>query len=148
MKKCQYCTGDNSNNAGLCAYCGRPFPKPQPTKRKPLSTATILVIIVISLVCFWGIFLLVWPREPASVSPSQSAWYACRTFTEDRLKSPLTAKFERYNEDKVTQFNSVEWVVHLNVDSKNSFGAMMRSNIECRVRSEGENWRLITFKEN
>jgi len=146
MKNCPYCTGQNPDNAAICAYCRRPFPTSSPARKKT-SSLTAFVILVIIVVCIGGAVLIFGRDDDTSTSPSQSAWYTCRMFIEDHLKAPKTAEFERYNASRVYQLNTSEWIVTMRVDAQNSFGAMIRSDFKCQLRDEGETWRLIDLQE-
>lgn len=146
MKTCPRCTGPNHNNARICEYCGKPFAPPAPRKKQDWG-AILLVVVVVGL-CLGFAFLFNKNDDEPSVTTSQSAWYACRQFVEERLKAPKTADFETYKEYKVTHIDYDEWKVTMTVDAENSFGAMIRSEFECQVRDEGDNWRLISIDEN
>jgi len=145
MKNCPYCTGENSDHENTCVYCGRPLPKPA---RKKLSIwAFLLISLVVIVLCIGVASMIGGGDSETSISPSESAWYACRQFTEARLKAPKTAEFERYNSSKVSRLNAVEWVVRMNVDAENSFGAMLANEFECVLQDLGENWKLISIEE-
>lgn len=61
----------------------------------------------------------------------------CERFLEDRLKSPSTAEFDLTTTGGPTTFTSAG-----TVDSQNGFGAMVRSDVTCTVRLDGDTWRL------
>lgn len=145
MKNCPYCTGENSDRERTCAYCGRPLPKPA---SKKLSIWAFLLISLVAIVLWIGLGTMIGSGDSEkSISPSESAWYACRQFTEDRLKAPKTAEFERYNSAKVTKYDYDEWKVSMYVDAENSFGAMLRNGFNCHLQDKGDSWYLISIVE-
>ncbi|MBA4376972.1 MAG: hypothetical protein C0401_12490 [Anaerolinea sp.] len=145
MKKCQYCTGENSDRESTCAFCGRPLPKP--ASKKLSIWAFLLISLVVIALCIGVASMISGGDSETSISPSESAWYACRQFVEDRLKAPKTADFERYDANKVTKYNKSEWIVTITVDAQNSFGAMIRSEFICSVRDQGDTWKLLSLEE-
>jgi len=62
---------------------------------------------------------------------------ACKDFVKDRLKSPASAEF-----DATAKGEAGVYVVTGTVDSENSFGAMMRNEFSCKVKLDGDTWRL------
>ena len=52
----------------------------------------------------------------------------CEGFAGKRLKSPASAEY-----DLTATRDGGQWVVTGTVDSQNGFGAMIRSNVECRI---------------
>ncbi len=52
----------------------------------------------------------------------------CEGFAGKRLKSPASAEY-----DLAAAKDAGQWVVTGTVDSQNGFGAMIRSNVECRI---------------
>lgn len=67
---------------------------------------------------------------------SISTWEAeqhCEDFAEKRLKAPGSAEF-----DLTATGGPTYYTVTGTVDSENSFGAMLRSDLTCELRVEGE----------
>lgn len=144
MKACLHCTGQNPENAQICEYCGQPF---QVVEKKRKGSRVYILWILVAIGLFFWILTLTPNNNKPSLTTSESAWYACRQFIEDRLKAPTTAKFEHYNAAKVLVYANAEWRVFMVVDAENSFGAMIRSDFFCQLREEGENWRLLRIEE-
>jgi hypothetical protein len=61
----------------------------------------------------------------------------CKDFVKDRLKSPASAEFDTDVKGKAGVYTVVG-----TVDSENSFGAMMRNEFSCKVKLDGDTWRL------
>jgi hypothetical protein len=66
----------------------------------------------------------------------------CETFVERQLKAPSTADFTGASASGAAG----HYTVRGQVDSENSFGAMIRNSYVCEVRSAGgDNWNLINL---
>lgn len=64
-----------------------------------------------------------------------------RNFVKDVLKSPASAEFEN---EKVWYLKDSTFMVKGTVDSQNSFGAMLRSYFECKVKQvDRDNWIVL-----
>jgi hypothetical protein len=64
-------------------------------------------------------------------------------FVKKQLTAPATAKFPRYEESFVEDLGSIEhrFRVTAYVDSQNSFGALLRTNYTCIVKSfDAKTW--------
>lgn len=61
----------------------------------------------------------------------------CERFLEDRLKSPATADF-----DLTTTGGPATFTASGTVDSENGFGAMVRSDVTCKITLSGDTWNL------
>lgn len=77
-----------------------------------------------------------------SVDTSEDAQYdaerVCKEqFIAKRLKAPSTADY-----DLTVSGGPDTYVVSGTVDSENSFGAKLRSNVTCEVTIVGDQWRL------
>ena len=149
MKKCPYCTGENQDKASVCVFCGRAFPKVQSVKPKQ-TCGSVAMFLFLGIGGIIALILLLsgGPSKPEPLTKSQSAWYTCRQFVEDRLKAPKTADFETYKENQVSHVDYDEWKVNMNVDAENSFGAMLRSEFSCHLQDKGETWYLISIVED
>lgn len=79
--------------------------------------------------------------EPSAEDLTFDARRVCHGFIDDRLRSPGSSDFEETSEMDVTQ-SGATYVVRGKVDAQNGFGATVRSNYTCTVRSVGSQWRL------
>lgn len=66
----------------------------------------------------------------------KAAESACEDFVRDQLKSPSTAEFTG-----TSSTGSGPWTVTGEVDSENSFGAMIRASWSCEIRLDGDTFR-------
>lgn len=91
------------------------------------------------------------PTKTAAPTPEDDrhieASLICEKFVKDRLKSPSTAEFASLIWDGITVekegdvYSMRSWV-----DSQNGFGAMIRTQFLCKVRPEGDQWRLVDLQ--
>jgi len=96
------------------------------------------------------------PQQPAQIDYASDAKWACREFVADHLKAPSTAKFPNYNNFIAEKVNNKEtkakgyivYSVYGEVDSQNSFGAMLRSRFMCEVikNSSANTWHLVRIQ--
>lgn len=78
------------------------------------------------------------------------AWVMCQDFIEDRLVSPGSAKYPWGYSDYTTYLGDGSYRVRAYVDSQNSFGALIRTQFECKITYVGdETWHLdsLAFDE-
>lgn len=62
----------------------------------------------------------------------------CEKNVKKKLKSPSTAEFARITEVSAEQStDQTKWVIRTHVDSQNSFGATVRSQVVCDVIPKG-----------
>lgn len=72
-----------------------------------------------------------------------SAFVMSQLFVKKQLKAPSTADFPTYNESFVTDLGGGKFRVSAYVDAQNSFGAQVRSNFTCVLKSsDGDTWNL------
>ena len=77
------------------------------------------------------------------------AFVMSKEFVIKRLKAPSTADFPWYDESFVTDLGGGEFRVSAYVDAQNSFGAKIRSNYTCVLKStDGNNWTLESINNN
>lgn len=83
-------------------------------------------------------------KSPQASEPDAlSAYTMCQQFTEQRLKAPSTAKWPWGYSDKTTDLGGGRYRVRTYVDAQNSFGAMIRNQVDCTVRFVGgDKWQL------
>jgi hypothetical protein len=81
------------------------------------------------------------PDDPDVIGDDIGAQVVCQDFVERQLKAPSTADF---GDEEVEHIRGPVWEVVGEVDSENSFGAMIRNNYVCRVKFTGDdNWQLV-----
>ncbi len=84
---------------------------------------------------------------------SSMAFIICQQYTKQNLASPASADFPFLPTD-VRGFKSQSYIIQTYVDSQNKFGAMLRTQILCKVKYKGltangnetadiRNWELI-----
>lgn len=78
--------------------------------------------------------------EPASSSTPEDlslhAWTVCKGAVEEKLKAPSTADFP-WLPDKVSTDGEGLYIVLGHVDAQNSFGAVLRSQVGCKLKYQG-----------
>ncbi len=95
-------------------------------------------------------------QQSATVDYANDAKWACREFAADNLKAPSTAKFPNYNNFIAKKVNNKEtrakgyivYSVYGEVDSQNSFGAMLHSRFMCEVikNTSADTWHLVRIE--
>lgn len=118
-----------------------------PKKRKILNVSAIAlaIIFVVSLSIYFN-HLFYGNIEP--MTQEKRAYYMAEYSVEKVLKSPKTADFLGYSQSIVTKISDDgDYLVKLQVDSENSFGAMIRSTFTVKVKNVGDQWILIDIKE-
>ena len=94
---------------------------------------------------FLGIWIVVPETDPTSATESNNnamAYIMCQQFTEKRLTSPGSADWPFAGARSTTTLPANRYRVQTHVDSQNTFGAMLRTQVDCIVRVEGQEWFL------
>jgi len=88
--------------------------------------------------------------DSGSSGPDEfGAFYISKQFVEKRLKAPSTADFCSYSDATVTDLGGGRFKVIAYVDAQNSFGAKIRTNYTCVVKStDGDTWSLESININ
>lgn len=80
------------------------------------------------------------PTPPPTPAPNfaPTAYTYCKHFTEKRLKAPASAQWPAFSAiaKDVENLGDGRFKVLAHVDSQNSFGAMLRSKVNCTVRKD------------
>jgi hypothetical protein len=97
--------------------------------------AVALLLVLVALGAFGGGDDASGPNESAKRADAERV---CKEkFIADRLKAPSTAEY-----DLDVSGGPVTYTVQGTVDSENGFGAMLRSDVTCVVRDDGDKWTL------
>jgi hypothetical protein len=104
-----------------------------------------LIIALVMVVCSFGTVY----AQLNSVEEIEATTWAME-FVKQSLKSPTTAKFQSAPDfcvaplkDKKGNRLNHAWEVSGYVDSQNSYGAMMRTNWNVKLKNNGSSWQLL-----
>lgn len=111
-----------------------------PAKLGPVGN-TIVVVIVIAIVAFCAFGNHGGDSKDKQSAKNADATSACEKFVKDDLKSPASAQFS--GED-VSHDGSI-YTVTGDVDSDNSFGALIRNSFTCTIRDDDTVWTLVSM---
>lgn len=103
-------------------------------------TAWWVYALVIAVIALCGLFIFRSNHTNATPEDlSRDAQRACEeNFIPGKLKAPASAKFSG---ESVTHAGET-YTVSGQVDSENSFGALIRAPFTCVMRSDGDKWDL------
>lgn len=144
MTTCNECGRDISDTVKKCPHCG---------KRKPRSKKLLWWFLGFAGV--GGVIQALVPQSPSkpyNPCTPYEAYIASKGLVARGLKSPSTAKFERYRDANVARIGggtqgkqtkapavqSCRYRVTAYVDSQNSFGAMLRTQYQADVFLSGK----------
>ncbi len=111
---------------------------PQPAAKKNGGGWIALGVAAVIAVCVIGSAVKGCGGSSGQDDGSASATAGCEELVKDRLKAPSTAEFSGESADG----SAGSYTVTGDVDSQNSFGAMLRSHFTCTVHSSGNEWKL------
>jgi hypothetical protein len=154
---CNSCGKEVSPKAKNCPHCGQPKPwKKKPSAKRVLIGLVLVIFAVIMISNIGG-------ESDKSASPGpeakpaasaedklkhelETACYIARSFVRKKLKVPGSAEFPLCSEVQTWRVPKQEGVYRSQgyVDSKNTFGVMVRTQYVCTVKDIGnEKWALV-----
>jgi len=142
---CPECKKEVSKTAKVCPHCGYKLKK----KKGCLYYIGIAILIVIGLVI---IELATQDNSSSSdrdFGGERLAYNLSKDYVLQNLKSPKSAKFPGLFESKnhVTDLGGGRYKIVSWVDSKNSFGAEIRTEYSCiMVNKGGDKWGIEELK--
>lgn len=104
----------------------------------------IIVLVIVVIILIFSSFSDK-PSEPDDIM----AYIMAKSFVENQLKAPSTAKFADSWDSTITKTGLDTWKVISYVDSQNSFGAMIRTHFTVVIKfTENDKCRLISLDYN
>lgn len=85
--------------------------------------------------------------EQLELQRTASARGACRAFIRQALHDPGSAEFAVNTDWVATETAPGSWLVVVPLRAANAFGATVRTRFACRIRLDGETWRLVSLDE-
>lgn len=155
LKPCKECGKEISTEAKACPHCG----KKNPTSAAGLSRGAIGFLVLIIVIAFAAAIEkndapTPAPETPAAIAAEKAhdsinlqlevAKQMCHDAAMKSLKSPATAQFH----DEETYFKDLgksRSHIQLQVDAQNSFGALVRTTVDCKTRQTAKNVILTSI---
>lgn len=153
LRDCFECRTKISTSAKTCPKCGAT--QPIPTRPTVWIIGGLFAVVVII-----GVANSIGPEEPRPapriLTPEQkaekyladskvAAAYACRDLIKKTLHDPESAQWDRPWFTEATIAANV-WQVQVTGRAKNRLGAYALATYECKMRRDGDDWRLIGIK--
>ena len=167
-RECPFCKEKIHESATLCKHCRSELPPlPPPPEKKWYQTwkGLLLILFIISVL---GKAIEDTPQKPKLTPQEEAAKQAekqrsndnldaktyDKLYIEKALKAHTTAKWQNSMDfyadnakDKKGQPIKDIWVVSGYVDAQNSFGAMIRTQWQVKLKKIGaESWKLLDIK--
>jgi hypothetical protein len=162
--QCPSCANEVSDEAASCPKCGfffEPYltplvaggnqPSPAIPAPEPITAAqTILglgcAVVMLSILGYGGCFTMFSGKPTPEVTTGDK--YSAQAYTEEFisrvLKAPSTAQYSNWN---VKDSGGGKWTVICDVDSQNSFGAMLRKKFIVTLTITGDNAHMNSINE-
>lgn len=102
-------------------------------KRNALLGKVAIVVVLVGVV-----LAAMWTSARSDSGNAGEAVAQCEGFADQRLKSPASADY-----DLGAVESDGRWTVTGTVDSQNSFGAMIRNDVECVIELDDNSARLV-----
>lgn len=146
LEFCPACTKRISVDATSCPKCGHPLPEGwaevEKAKRRKIVLYGFLGIVVLALAISLGAQLFDSGSDPCG--ERDRAFFEAKQFVTARLKSPRSASFPMNFQANVAMKSCGLWLIGSYVDSRNSFGAKIRTRFLATVeRLSDGTWKLV-----
>jgi len=140
--QCRECGKEVSSEAKACPYCGA-----KPSKGLGIGA---LVLIIGAVVLIGNMVTPGGGAAPVGQSGvndmATSALGACMTWIKQSLHDPSSAEFMDSSSANATEQDGV-WTVIRAVRAKNAFNSTRLGMFECKMRSAGGDWILLSVKQ-
>jgi hypothetical protein len=160
---CPECQKEVSTLATTCPNCGAPVSTPstdnkfenktKPVKEKKKTSPVTWFVVIIIIVLTFGSLISSFSGYSGSSSSSrrssspsmESLKYQAKSHAKDivreNLKAPSTAKFSTVT---ILEQKRGHYLLQVDVDAQNSFGAMIRNNFMVILFLENNTWKRNT----
>jgi len=140
LKACAECKREISDKAAQCPHCGF---KPKKSSTLLPILGGLLLVAVVSM-CNRSIETAR-DGKPTQDDPAATVRGLCMFHIKATLHDPDSAEFEHSSSATVGHSGNY-WIVTRTVRSKNIFGALQKSEFECKYEQTGSDYRLISVK--
>jgi len=113
---------------------------------KPVAALAIATVVI---VIAWISSMPSTPRVPVAGSPGTEEYIAkeyCRKAGTMRLKAPASAKWGDASTEYLKDLGKGRYHVQLQVDAQNSFGALLRTTVDCTLTLRNDSVTAIAVR--
>lgn len=153
LAPCRECGEEVSTAAKACPHCGAS----KPIQRRGIGCPLAIALVLLFLLAIGYGTRANEPKRTAEQIAAQSAAEAterqeftaeafCKDAALQQLKSPATAQWGDESDNYRHTDSPGHWRVQLQVDAENSFGALMRTTVDCKVAERNGTLHLTSIK--
>ena len=114
--------------------------------KKQIGCLGWIVLVVLGILALGWLGSVLDEGAGRKMGSEAEAFAISKQFVEDRLRSPSTAKFP-WTAKRVDKLAPGHYMVFSHVDAQNAFGATVRSEYVCEVKTvDGTNWSLLDLQ--